>query len=233
MVNLDNAVVARYKKEGKHFEILIDSDNAIAFRDGKNLLLDDVVLTTDIFIDSKKATKPTDKDLQIIFNTLNKEEICKFILKHGEIQLTAEHQRKIRENKRKQIVNLIHRNAIDAKTGLPHPTTRIENAMNEAKINIDTFKSAEIQVQDVIKKLREILPIKYEIREIWIRVPAQYGAQSFKILKQFGKLLKEEWQGNGDLIVVIEIPAGLTEDLFDDLNKLTRGNIESKILTKK
>ena len=32
---------------------------------------------------------------------------------------------------------MIHRNAVDPKTGLPHPPQRIESAMEEAKIHVD------------------------------------------------------------------------------------------------
>ena len=233
MVTIDEAVIARFEREGKHFEILVDCDNALLLREGKEMDLDDVVVTTDIFSDVKKGSHAPEKDMKNIFGTEDKNEICKFIIKKGHIQITAEHMRKIAEEKRKQIVTFIHRNAVDSKTGLPHPPLRIENAMKEAKVNIDPHKSAEAQSQDVIKKLREILPIKFEVREIAVRIPAQYAGKSYTLLKHFGKLLKDEWQGNGDLVALIELPAGLTQDLFDELNSLTHGNIETKIVAKK
>jgi len=233
MVSVDEAVVSRYRREGKVFEILVDCEKAMMLREGKDVDLDDVVVTRDIFTDIKKGTHVPDKDMQAIFGTTDKTEICKFIIMHGEVQLTAEYQRKLRDEKRKQIIALIHRSAIDVRTGLPLPPQRIENAMAEAKVNIDTFKSAESQSQDVIKKLREILPIKYEIREIAVKIPSQYGGRSFSLLKQFGRILRDEWQNNGDLVAVVELPAGLTQDFFDELNKITHGNVETKILTKK
>jgi len=39
------------------------------------------------------------------------------------------------------------------------------------------------------------------------------------------KRIKEEWLANGDLSCVIEIPAGLTADMFDVMNKSTHGDI--------
>ncbi len=233
MVNIDEAVIARYKREGKNFEILVECDNALLLREGKDIPLDDVVVTTDIFSDVKKGSHASEKDMKVIFGTEDKLEICKFIIKKGDVQITAEHQRKLRDEKRKQIISLIHRNAVDAKTGLPHPPLRIDNAMNEAKVNIDSFKSAEAQVQDIIKKLREILPIKYEVREIAVKIPSQYAGKSYTLLKQFGKLLNDQWQNNGDLVAVVEVPAGLTQDMFDELNKMTHGNVETKIIAKK
>ena len=39
MVNVDKAVIARLKTHGSNFEILVDCDNAIAFKGGK---IDDI-----------------------------------------------------------------------------------------------------------------------------------------------------------------------------------------------
>ncbi|MEW6062810.1 MAG: ribosome assembly factor SBDS [Nanoarchaeota archaeon] len=233
MVSIDEAVISRYKRDGKVFEILVDCEKAMLFREEKETELDDVVVTRDVFTDVKKGMHAPEKDLQAIFGTTDKNEICKFIVTQGDVQLTADYQKKLREEKRKQIIALIHKNAIDARTGFPLPPQRIENAMAEAKVNIDAFKSAEAQSQDVIKKLREILPLKYEIREIAIKIPMQFSGKSFGLLKQFGRILKDEWQNNGDLIAVVEVPAGLTQDFFDELNKMTHGNVETKIVAKK
>jgi ribosome maturation protein SDO1 len=143
--------------------------------------------------------------------------------------MTAKHRAQERDEKRKRIINLIHRNAVDSKTGLPHPPQRIERAMEEAGVHIDDSKGAEEQVEEVLKKLRLIIPIKFEEREIAVKIPAQYAGQSFGTLKKY-KLLKDEWQNDGSLLAVVEIPAGLQEDFFGELNKISHGEVESKII---
>ena len=35
------------------------------------------------------------------------------------------------------------------------------------------------------------------------------------------------------LLITVEIPAGIAPELFDELNKLTHGNIESKVVKTK
>src|SRR3989338_7108027 len=210
MVDVDKSVIARYKTQGKNFEILVDCENAIAFKTGSNINLNDVLKAEEIFEDVKKGMHASEIDMKKIFNT--------------------EDKRKLRDIKVKQIIDLIHRNAIDPKTGNPHPPQRIKNAVEEAKIRIDNYKTAEEQIQDIISQLKTVLPIKFETRTIMIKVSAQYAAQSYNALKQYGKLLKEEWQNDGSLVVNIELPAGLQEDLFSKLNNLTHGSIESKII---
>ncbi len=229
MVDIDKAIIARLKIQGENFEILVDCDNALLFKEGK-ASLDDAIVTEEVFKDVKKGLYASEHEMQKIFGTSDKKKVAEIIIKKGEVQLTAEHQNKLREEKRKRIINLIHRNAIDPKTNLPHPPQRIENALVEAKINIDHFKSAESQVKDIIKKLTPILPIRFEIREVAIKIPANYAARSYSLLKQYAKITKDEWQDDGSLIAVIEIPAGMQQELFDELNKLTHGDIESKIL---
>ena len=57
-----------------------------------------------------------------------------------------------KEKKYKKIVNLIHVNAIDPKTGLPHPENRIISAMDEAKVKIDDLKKPEDQINDMANR---------------------------------------------------------------------------------
>jgi len=232
MTSVEEAVIARLKLKGETFEILVDCDKAIEFRAGK-CSLDDALVTNDIFKDVKQGERAPENEMKKIFETEDKKKIAEEIVKKGEIQLTTEHRNKLREEKRKKIIELIHRNAIDSKTGLPHPAQRIELAINEAKIHIDEFKKAEEQVQDVLEKLRPIIPIKFEVWEMAIKIPAQYAAQSYRILKMYGTMKKDEWQNDGSLIAVIDLPAGMSEEFENELNKLTKGESEIKIINKK
>ena len=59
---------------------------------------------------------------------------------------------------------MIHANGIDPKTNLPHPLQRIENALEEANVKIDEHKSEEKQVEEIVRKLQPILPIKFANR---------------------------------------------------------------------
>jgi ribosome maturation protein SDO1 len=194
--------------------------------------LKDIIAVDDIFKDVKKGDKASEHDLMSVFKTSDVLDISKEIIKTGEIQLTAKHQTKIREEKKKRIIDIIRRNAVDAKTGLPHPPQRIENAMEEAKIHIDEHKTAEEQVEDVLKKIRIILPIRFETKELQVVIPAKFAGQSYYILKKY-KMLKDEWLSNGNLQATIELPSGVVDDFFNDLNKICHGEIESKILKMK
>lgn len=232
MTQIDKAVIARLKTGGQTFEILVDCDKAIDFRAGK-CSLDDALVTNDIFKDVKQGEKAPENEMKKLFKTEDNRKVAEEIIKKGEIQLTIEHRNKLREEKRKKIIEIIHRNAIDSKTGIPHPAQRIELAMDQARVHIDEFKKAEEQVQDILEKLRPIIPIRFEVWEMAIKIPAKYAAQSYRVLKSYGTMKKDEWQNDGSLVAVIEIPAGMSEEFENELNKLTKGENETKILNKK
>jgi ribosome maturation protein SDO1 len=233
MVNVDKAILARYDHSGIHFEILVDCDKALDYKEGKIDNLDDVLATNDIFKDVKKAEHSPEAELLKVFQTTDRKEIASRIIKKGEIQLTTEHKAKLREEKKKQIVAFIHRNAIDSKTGHPHPPQRIELALEQAKIRVDEFKPISEQVQEAITKLRPIIPIKIEKRELSIQIPADFTGKVYNSIRKYGKLMREDWLSTGALSVILEIPAGIQEELENELNKLTRGEAEFRILSKK
>ena len=136
------------------------------------------------------------------------------------------------ENKRAQIVSYISRHTINPQTGHPHPPQRIETALEEARVSIDMYKRTEDQIKQILHSLAPILPIKLENRRIGVKVPAEYVSKTMGLVKTLGTITKEEWGRDGSWIFIIEIPAGLQDDLFSKLNGATKGNVETKIMEK-
>ena len=230
MVNVDKAHIAKISMHGKHFEILIDSDKEMEFKAGKSVSLGDVLAVEKIFTDSKKGMEASPAVLKQCFWTEDASEVAKQIIMKGEFAATAEFKQKQRDEKKRQIVYMIHRNAVDPTTHLPHPITRIEMAMEEAKVHIDENEDAMRQLQDIIKKLRPILPIKFEVKEIMVKIPPEFAAKSYTLLNSFGKRLKEEWLNDGSLSVVLEIPGGLEGEFYEKLNHMCHGNVWSQVI---
>lgn len=222
--------LARLKKAGETFEIDVNPELAIQFKEGEEIDIKDILNAEKIFADAKKGMLASETAMQTVFETDDELEIAKIILTEGEIQLTAEHRQKIRNQKRKKILDTIHRNGVDPKSKLPHPMQRLENAFEEAKIKIDEHKSIEKQVSDILKKLRPILPIKFGTTEIALTFPGNYAAKSYSTVKGFGTIKKEEWKNDGSWFVVIEIPSGMQNDFYEQVNSVTHGQVESKIL---
>lgn len=230
MVDIDKAIVARYKLGKDNFEILVDCNKALEFKEGKKINMNDVLATKMIYKDVKKGLFASEHEIQNVFGTNDFLKVAEEIIKKGVIHETAEHKNKKREEIKKQIIQLIHRNAIDPKTNTPHPIRRIEIALEDAKVKIDENKTAEDQVKDIITKINTLIPVKLETKRLQIRIPSKYGGQAFHILKKYCVIEKEQWDLDGYLNAMVTLPAGMQEEFFDELNSITHGSIESKMM---
>lgn len=223
--------LARIKKGKENFEIVIEPDKAVEFKEGRAVDIRDILKSEGVFSDARKGLRASEAEMTKLFGTDDSLKVAELILKDGEIQLTAEHRKKIREQKHRIVIEMIHRNAVDPKTHIPHPINRIESAMEEAKVRIDEFKRPEEQVGRIVSQLQAILPIKMEVAEISIRIfNAQNAARAYPIIKTNSQIIRDEWLNDGSWSGVVELPAGLSEDFFGKLNKLTKGDVETKII---
>ncbi len=192
-------------------------------KQGKQISMRDLLAIDAVYRDSKKGDLARVTDLKSVFKTEDIDSVAKQIIERGEIQITAAYRKKLMEEKRKQIIQIIHQNGIDPRTKLPHPQTRIELALEEGKIKIDEHKTAKDQVDGIIKELRLILPIKITTQELKISIPSEYAGKHYMSLKGLGNVRREEWQNNGNLYLEIEIPAGLNESTINKINNYTKG----------
>ncbi len=231
MISVDKAVLARLDTHGHHFEILIDPQGAIDFRHGIGKI-EDVVAVDEVYKDSAKGEKAGEHVLKETFGTEEFAEIATQIIKKGSIQLTTEIRHEMHERTKKKIVTLIARDAVNPQTGMPHPPQRIENAMEEARVQFDIFKKAEDQIELVIKAIKPLIPISFETRQIAVKIPGEFAGKAYSTLRNYHST-KEEWQSDGSLVAVVEIPAGMQPEFMDEMNKVTKGNIEIKIIKRR
>lgn len=232
MVNIDDAIIAKYESYGEHFEILVDPDLAAEFRnpDGKDVAIEDLLAIEEIFKDSKKGDKASDEAMNKIFETTDPIEVSKIILEKGTVQLTAEQKRQMQKDKRKLIINKISREAINPQTGLPHPAQRIENAMDEAKVKVDPFTSVEQQVQTALKAIKPLIPIRFEKVKVAVRLPGSAAGSAYSTIHPFGEIVNEEWQQDGSWIAIVEIPGGLQDKFTSKMAEISGGEAETKTI---
>jgi len=221
---------ARITRTGEKFEILVKPDPALDYKMGKPLGVSQILVIDEIYSDAGKGTRASSERLEKAFGTVDAIKIAEEIMKHGELQLTTDQRRKLVEDKRKQIVAFISRNCIDPRSGTPHPPLRIEQALNQVKYSIDPFKNADEQAKTIIEELRAIIPIKMEQMRVAVKVLAEYAAKGYGTVKNYGTITREEWQADGALVAVVEMPAGLYGPFVERLGKITQGTIQTKIL---
>lgn len=229
--------LAKLKKFGTTFEVVLKNpEAALEFRHGKNIDLRDVLDTPKVFEDVQKAEihgsgklrellkgKVDEAKLAKMSDTELTFESAKLILKEGEIALTQEIRKRFFDAKRKKILEYIHANAADPKTGLPHPIQRIELAMEQAKAQVDPYQPAEAQIEKIIQQLRPIIPITFEKAKIKVLIPAAFSSSVYSAIKNKFELQKEDWKDDGAVSFELEVPAGVKGEVVNLIQKLTQG----------
>jgi ribosome maturation protein SDO1 len=230
MVRLEDAVPARLKTHGATFEVLVDPDGALALRRGEDVRIEDILAVEDVFENASRGDRSAEDDLIKAFETTDVVTIADKIIRKGEISLTADQRKQIIENKRRQVVEIIARNAINPQTKAPHPPARIDQAIKEAKVNIDPAKSTDELVNIAMKAIRPLIPIRFEEVEVAVKIPPAYAPKAYGEIAAFGKVTRDAWQNNGAWIGVVKIPAGMQTDFYSLVNRVSKGEAETKLL---
>ncbi|MBT7102649.1 ribosome assembly factor SBDS [archaeon] len=216
---------ARVTKGGKHYEVLVDLDEAMKVRKGEGNI-NAAVLTDAIFHNLKSGEHVSDIDLKNNFGTTEMIEVAEKIIKGGEVVRTAESMKADTDVKYKQVVDFMVSHAVSPE-GRPYTPDRIMKALSEAHVNVKN-KPIESQVDDIIDQLSKVLPLKIERKKVKLLIPALHTGKAYGIIKEF--MVQESWKNNGDLEVVVEMPTALTFDFYDRINSATSGSVMSEEL---
>ncbi len=198
---------------------MVDLDEALKIRKNQGDI-SSAVLTDAVFYNLKSGEHASQDVLEIEFGTGDFYEICSKIIKSGEMELPTEFVNEELKKRYKQVVDFIVKNAVSPE-GRPYTPDRIMTALKEAKVNVKN-KPIESQVGEIVEHLQKIIPLKVDTRRIKITIPAQHTGRAYGVVAEFKET--EEWLSNGDLEIVIKLPAGMVLDFYDKLNKVTHGS---------
>jgi len=212
--------IARIKRGSKHYETMVDLDEALKIKKGESENIVAAWRDTDVYHEVKKGLKVSNEDFTEAFGTIDLNEIVLKIIKKGEIQLTQEHRDEAREVRVKQVVDWFVRNAVDARSGRPFTPDSISRAIEQAGVNIEN-KAIEPQISRISEALKTVIPLKIETKKLIITIPASYTGKVYGILNEYKE--KEDWLSNGDLKATVNIPIGLQLEFYDKLNAITHG----------
>jgi ribosome maturation protein SDO1 len=232
MISLDEAVTARLESHGERFEVLVDPDAALAIRRGEfEGDLEDVIAAEDVFEDASSGDRPAENALEEVFGTTDPLEVIPEVIREGEIQITADQRREMQEQKRRQLINQITRNAVNPQMDdAPHPPERIESALEETDFRVDPMEPVESQVDDALDALRPVIPIRFDTVTVAVQLPPDYAGSGQAQVREFGDLEREEWQSDGSWVGVLQFPAGMQNEFYDLVNEVSSGEAETQII---
>lgn len=224
-MDTEDAITVTYDGDAE-FEILVDPDEAFKYKRGEIDSFDSVLFVREVFTDAAAADRASADDLEDEFGTRNIDEAAQQVFEQGTMELTTKQKNQLREEKWRQVVNLIATRAMNPQNNAPHPPQRIENAMEEAGVQVDPMQDVEMQVQDVVDAIRPKIPISMEEKEIAVRIPNEYAGKCYGKMKTMAsEMLEEEW-GNDAFMARLKLPAGVQTKLMEELEKITGGNVE-------
>jgi ribosome maturation protein SDO1 len=213
--------LVRYRTGKLTFETMVDLDSAIKLKRGEDVSMGDVIRDNNIYTDQKKGMIAGGDELMNTFGSTELNVIVEQLVKKGQIEVTQEFRDEALENRRKQIVDFLVRNAVDAQSGRPFTPDTIDNAIMNAGCKIEN-KSVEDQISRIVDSLRSVLPIKIETKKIKVTVPAIHTGKVYGLLQEYKE--SENWLSNGDLQINLNIPVGIQMEFYDKLNGVTHGS---------
>ena len=222
----DKFTIVRYSAGNDKFEILVKPDPALEYKLGKKMDISNIMISDEIYSDANKGTRCSSEKLMKHFKTTDQLEIAKQIMDKGDLNLNTDQRRKMIEEKKRQIVEYINKNFVDPKSHMPHPVSRINAVLDEARVAIDPFKRLDDQLKNIIESLRKIIPLKSEILELTVTVPSQFSGQSFSVFKTIGDIKSEQWLSDGSLQVILSINAGMKSSFLDRIGTATKGSAQ-------
>ena len=218
-------IIARLRIGRLIFETVVDLESAMKLRRGEKVDINQVIRDNAIYTDQKKGMKAGHGELEQAFGTTIFDKIVENIVKKGMIEVTQDFRDEALENRKKQIIDFLIKNAMDSQSGRPFTSQIIESALKEAGIKIEN-KNVESQIIGIIDKLRNIIPIKVQTKRLKIDIPSNYTGKVYGLIQEYKE--KEEWLSNGDLQVVLNIPVGIQMEFYDKLNGITHGSAISQ-----
>ena len=249
--DLGKYAIIKLKKANSHFEMIVDplimwkartkmnelraqneeinQDNIESLLRENSIYFNDIFHVLNIFENVRKAIHASETELENLFGMTNEKKIATLFLLNGDVDWTQKQRTEWTEKKRKKIITIISRNCINPQTKKPHPPKRIEKAMEEAKVSIKIDQKAEEQVEDILKSIKRILPIRMDSIEMAIKVPSKYAAKSYNTIAKFAQIKKSEWQKDGSWVGLVSLPGGLQVEFNDQLNHDTHGRVQIKL----
>lgn len=157
---LTNIAVVRLKKAGVRFEIACYKNTVVAWRDGFEKDLDNVLQTTKVYNNVSKGVFAKEDDLLRAFGTKDEETVSRLILDTGELQVSEKERKNVFDVIFRDAVTVLVEKCVNPSTNRPYPPGMIERALKEIHFSVDPMRSAKQQALAAIPKLRAVFPIK-------------------------------------------------------------------------
>lgn len=216
-IRLTNVAVVRMKRGGKRFEVACYKNKVVSWRNKTETDLDEVMQTVNVFTNVSKGAVAKKEDLLKCFGHDDIKKICIEILDKGELQISEKERSTQLESAAKDVATIISEKCINSETKRPFPVSMIEKSMKQIHFSVNPKRNTKQQALEVIKKLKEVLPIERCMMKLRI-ITHKRNKDKLKELSR--EIESEQVEGDGIYEIVMSIDPGNFR-LIDDLVRST------------
>jgi len=193
---LTNIAIVRLKSHGKRFEIACYKNKVLNWREGIEKDLNEVIQTDTIFTNVSKGVVAKEDDLRKAFGTTDAEEICRKILKSGELQVSDREREVHLEGLFRDIVQIVVERCVHPQTGRQHTALTVDNALKTAGFSVQPDHAAKKQALKAIECLCTEMPDSFVRAKMRLRIscPTKLCSEIEKHLKDVVNAHIEEQQ---------------------------------------
>mmetsp|Transcript_104635 Transcript_104635/g.223647 ORF Transcript_104635/g.223647 Transcript_104635/m.223647 type:complete len:355 (-) Transcript_104635:51-1115(-) len=167
---LTNVATVRLKSHGKRFEIACYKNKVLNWREGIEKELDEVIQISTIFTNVSKGDVANVQDLKKAFGTTDSEEICRKILKSGELQVSDKEREVHAEGLLRDIVQIIVERCVHPTTGRQLTPLAVDNALKTVGFSVQTEHTAKKQALKAIETLCKEIPESFARAKMRLRI---------------------------------------------------------------
>ncbi|EGB11912.1 hypothetical protein AURANDRAFT_3422, partial [Aureococcus anophagefferens] len=153
-VVLSSVNVVRLQRGGGRFEVACYPNKVVDYRSGTETDLDEVLQIRTVFKNVSKGVATPKKDLAKVFPKMSVDDVCREILRSGQLQVSARERGAASEALIRDVAGIVAERVVDAATGAFLPPASVERLLrDEANFAPSATRSAKQQALDVIKIL--------------------------------------------------------------------------------
>ncbi|CAN0007569.1 unnamed protein product, partial [Hapterophycus canaliculatus] len=124
------------------------------------------------------------KDLMKAFGTDNQLEACRIILEKGEMQVSDKERQVALESVFRDVATIVSEKCVNPASNRPYTVSMIEKAMRDVHFSAHPTRSAKQQALEVIKKLKEVMPIDRAKMKLRITTDQEPSSPELEHLKE-------------------------------------------------
>lgn len=167
---LTNVAIVRLKAHGKRFEVAAYKNKVLNWRDGIEKDINEVLQVITVFTNVSKGDVAKEQDMKKAFGSCNQEEVCRKILKSGDLQVSDKEREVHMEGLFRDIVQIVVERCVHPQTGRQLTAMSVESALRTIGISVKPEHVAKKQALKAIEALCAELPESFARAKMRLRI---------------------------------------------------------------